>query len=61
VAADGTEALKMMELQAYDLIFTYIQVPEMDGFDATRESHKRWPEGDPPLIYTFPCLNLCLW
>ena len=47
--------------QAYDLIFTYIQVPEMDGFDATRESHKRWPEGDPPLIYTFPCLNLCLW
>jgi CheY-like chemotaxis protein len=35
VASNGLEAIKKMEQQAFDLILMDIQMPEMDGFEAT--------------------------
>ncbi|VFQ43498.1 response regulator [Desulfoluna butyratoxydans] len=36
VAENGLQAVKAMETTAYDLVFMDLQMPEMDGFEATR-------------------------
>ncbi len=41
VAANGNEALKMFDLVPYDLIFMDCQMPELDGYGATKEIRRR--------------------
>jgi CheY-like chemotaxis protein len=50
VACNGLEVLQALERQPYDVILMDVQMPEMDGLEATRAIRKRWAFTDQPKI-----------
>jgi len=50
VANNGLEVIRSLEEGSYDLIFMDIQMPEMDGLEATRQVIAKWGEERPRII-----------
>jgi CheY-like chemotaxis protein len=50
VASNGIEAIQSVERQTYDVILMDVQMPEMDGLEASRQICSRWSRGQRPII-----------
>jgi CheY-like chemotaxis protein len=51
-SSNGLEVLQVLEKQCYDIVLMDIQMPKMNGIEATKIIRTRWPHGPKIVVIT---------
>lgn len=54
---DGYEALSIMELRKYDVVFLDLRMPGMDGISVLRNIKNEWPDTEVVIITGYPTIE----
>ena len=57
VAGDGTEAIRVMEQQPFDVILLDLRMPGLDGMDVLKTIKERWPDSEVVVITGYPTIE----
>jgi DNA-binding NtrC family response regulator len=56
-AADGSEALKVLEQHSFDVILLDLRMPGLNGMDVLKTIKERWPDSEVVVITGYPTIE----